>query len=181
MNTLRTPIFESLPPDNPRSDAPTVFRETIMAIIEHPDGEQYIILDWKKYGWKTFLIGWQENDETPVDAVLREIIEETWFEGIIQARMIWPEVESNYFAAHKSENRKSLERYFVVKLNSLRKRPVKEEETKNHTHNWIHKKDVSQTLTIDNNLYIWHLFIHGILEDADFIQQLKSFRGWKNT
>ena len=82
-----------------KPDLPIVERETINAILYNPETKEVLCLDWEKFGWKTFVIGGVEDNESPREAAIREIEEET---GYVNLEFIADlgRLRSGYFAAH---------------------------------------------------------------------------------
>lgn len=117
-------------------------RLTVWWLVKHPTEDKVLVLDWWDYWWKTMVMWWVENWEDPIEAVKREIIEETWYFDIKSVKKVDWDIESHYFAAHKNIGRHALESMYVVELNSLSKNDVKNEELQKHKPVWIDSKDV---------------------------------------
>lgn len=173
---MKVPYFEDKWEFAPRSDKETIKRKNVFAIVEHPTEEKYMLLDWEKTGWKSFVVWWVEDEETYEEWALRETLEETWFIDVAFTKVIaWP-FWDKFFASHKDVNRFSKEYYVLVKLNSLKQVEVNEEEVKNHKAVWIDKKDVETFLNLDNNLYAWRIFSSWKKEDLEYLNSLEHFK-----
>jgi len=172
----RIPYFENDWVDAPKDNKETIKRKNVFALVEHPEWDKYMLLDWEKFWWKSFVVWWVEWDENYEEAAIRETIEETGYNDIKSTEIIAWDFHNNFYAAHKWVNRYSVEKYVLVKLNSLKSVPVDEKETKNHKAIWINKKKVQDFLNLDNNLYAWQLFLKNKKEDLEYLESLNNFR-----
>ena len=111
----KIPYFESKWKDKPRRDKKTVKRKNVSVIIEHPIEEKYLLLDWEKFGWKSFIVWWVEDDENYEDAWIREVIEETWYNDFENIKLITWEMHDNFYAAHKWINRYSIDKIYFIR------------------------------------------------------------------
>jgi 8-oxo-dGTP pyrophosphatase MutT (NUDIX family) len=89
----------------PKKDKKTVQRTMVHGIVHDPKTDTYLILKWKKYPWTTFVVGGVEEGEDTLSAVVREIEEETGYTNLNFKKALGGIVCSEYFAAHKDENR----------------------------------------------------------------------------
>lgn len=133
---------------------PTVEREAINAIVLDSVTGEVLCLDWKDFGWKTFVIGGVEEGESPVDAAKREVREETGYTELKFVKDLG-RTRSAYYAAHKGENRISNATGLLFELGSTKREPTSETDTRNHEFVWIPKDRVAAFITPSSQKYIW--------------------------
>ena len=136
------------------SDLPIVERTTINAILQNPDLDEFLCLDWEKFGWKTFIIGGVKDEEDILEAAIREIEEET---GYLDIELIADlgKLRSGYFAAHKRENRIANTTGFLFRLKGNSKKEVENADELPHVFRWIARNDVESFLTLSSQKYLW--------------------------
>ena len=142
----------------PKASDKLVERRTIHALVVRPKDGKILVLDWKKWGWKTLIIGGCEDRESPKAAALREVREETGLKTSYKG-LIGSEIESVFFADHKDEWRHRISQPVLLELAaSGHAKPSKEEEEK-HTAIWLDPREalpllsyVEDRMVVDNYL-----------------------------
>jgi leucyl-tRNA synthetase len=156
------PLFEITEgQDAVRHDKQTVKRKTVYCIVKHWKEDKILILDWKKFGWHSFVIGGIEDKENEVEASIREIQEETGYKNIKFVRKIGGEVHSNFYAGHKNENRYSLGHTLYFELQNDEKDEISEDEKAKHEAKWVETDKVGGYINLANNIFSWEEFLHG--------------------
>ena len=136
------------------SDLPIVERTTINAILWNPNLDEFLCLDWERFGWKTFIIGGVKDEENILEAAIREIEEET---GYIDMEFIanLGKLRSGYFATHKGENRIANTTGFLFGLKSDKQNTVENAVDLPHVFKWIPRNEVGAFLTLSSQKYLW--------------------------
>lgn len=147
--------------DAVKNDKPHEVRDSVFAIVKHWRENKYFCLDWKKFGWKSFVIGGVEEGESAEQAALREVKEETGYHDIKSITPVGPENHSNYYAEHKGVNRYGKYKTFLIKLGSGKRNQLDPSETKNHEGLWVDEKEVSSFINLSNNKYVWEVYTGG--------------------
>lgn len=119
-----------------------VFREIIIAVIRNPHTDKFVGLKWKKHPWTTFVIGGVEEGETPIEAAERETREESGYKNFKLVRALGGPIQSEFFAAHKDENRVTNTHCFLFELKDEDKDELASEEKKLHEVVWLSRDEV---------------------------------------
>jgi leucyl-tRNA synthetase len=132
----------------PQIDKKTVARNAVQAIVIDPKTKKILCLHWQKFPWTTFIVGGVEKDEDLVQAATREIAEETGYTNIKYVRTLGGPVQSNFFAAHKDENRLATFHALVFELAGEECQKVSDTELEKHEPTWLSWEEIEQ----DTNL-----------------------------
>lgn len=120
-----------------RDEKKTVSRRTVQCLLHDPKRNAFACLAWKQFDWKTFIVGGMEAGESPEDAAVREVREETGYQHVRAVRTLGKELIAKYFAAHKDENRTAIVTGVLLELEDDVKKDVAAEETAKHEMIWI--------------------------------------------
>ena len=145
----------------PRPEKRVVHRRVIHAIVRRPSDNKILMLQWKGDMWgskppRTFIIGGIEEGEDPIESAKREIREETGYRNVHFIKKLNIEVHTEYFAAHKDENRYGKINIICFELNSEEQDPVSSEETGKHDPVWISEKEVTSFINVVDGPFIWN-------------------------
>ncbi len=136
-----------------REDKPMTERQVVNVIIKHPTEEKYLCVKNKKFGWINFVMGGIQGSETPTEAGIREVIEETGYTDIEIDHQMEFIYYDNFYAAHKDVNRHITCYTVVGKLNSLKEEERNSEEKELADVVWIPKEELVDTLTTEAHKY----------------------------
>jgi len=139
----------------PVEGKPTVPRQTVHAIIRDPKTDQYMALKWKEHPWTTFVLGGVEEGEDVVEAAMREVREETGYTDLEVKRVLGGPVCSEYYAAHKGENRIACATAILFELKSLNREPVIDAELAKHEPIWLDRKELNDEVMTCSEFPIW--------------------------
>lgn len=138
-----------------REGKPNTERQVVVAVVKHPSEEKYLCVRNKKFNWLDFVMGGIEGEETPVEAGLREVQEETGYTdlGELQER---PEIcYDNFYAAHKDVNRHITVHIVTGQLQSLVQVARSEQEREIADVVWVDAAELPEVLTQQAHKWIW--------------------------
>lgn len=139
----------------PKKDKPTVARRTVHALIRDPKNGKILCLKWKKQPWTTFVLGGMEEGEDPIEAVRREVREETGYTDLTLIRELGGPMVSEYFAAHKDENRLATVTGYLFDLASDQREDVSSEEQEKHEVIWLDRAEITPERMTCSELDSW--------------------------
>jgi leucyl-tRNA synthetase len=129
----------------PREGMETVTRNAILAIVRNPKTDTFLVLKWKKQPWTTFVTGGIDENEDPVEAARREILEETGYKNVVLTRVLGGPTRSEFFAAHKNENRIAYTSHLLFELENTERESVAEHEYAEHETAWLSMEEILAT------------------------------------
>ncbi len=141
--------------ENKRPDA--IHRETVNAIVRNKKGE-VLLIHWKDLPWITGVIGGIEEGETPEQAAVREVLEETGY----KARPIYTSpitIEAHYFSPHKNAWSSRINHPILLELEDETPIEVAESEKDLHSVVWVSRQEALRTVTFDNNILALNLVL----------------------
>ena len=144
-----------------RDDKPMTERNVVNAVIKHPTEDKYLCVKNKKFNWINFVMGGIEGDESPIEAAIREVVEETGYTDIADLHEMEFVYYDNFYAAHKDVNRHITCHTVVGKLNSLAQNEISAEEKKIADVMWISKDELLSKLTSEAHKYDAMRLING--------------------
>ncbi len=127
-------IDEKNPPRKDKQNAPRI---VVQGIVRNLKNNAVLQIVWKKFPWKTFVIGGAENNENLEDAVKREVYEETGYKNFSSIRRIGHEMRSEWYAEHKDENRYAHMHVFELVLADDLHDEINDEEKSKHSISWV--------------------------------------------
>jgi leucyl-tRNA synthetase len=143
------------PKNPPQKNKKTVPRRTVHAIVHDSKTDRYLCLKWKKHPWTTFVLGGVEHGEDPIKAAIREVREETGYVNIKLRHVLDAPIMSEYFAAHKDENRLAEATAVIFDLVTDEREDVTSEETAKHESIWLTRKELATEEFTCSELPFW--------------------------
>lgn len=130
------PINASLDENKPRDDKEWVYRENVVLLVKHWKKNQFLYIDYNKQNWKCFISGGIESNESPKEAAIRELKEESGFYNVKTICEMPYQMANVFYAAHKGVNRYSIVTAFYVELFDGEKTDLAKEESEEHVVKW---------------------------------------------
>ncbi len=138
-----------------REGGKTIVRPQVAVIVKHWAKDEYICLDWEKFGWKSFVIGGIDEGEKSEETAVREMREETGYQNVKSIRKIGGTIVNKYYAAHKGRNTIAPQDAYLIELEDGEQAKTEKEHTKFHKFEWVPKKNVQKYLTLENHIVAW--------------------------
>ena len=151
----------------------------ICAIIKHWNEDKYLILRYPKDGSTGFLTGGIENGESNIEALIREIKEET---GFVNIKRIIPicKTKCSLFVNRKNTNAEGFCSSYFVELKDDNQVEISEEEREKQTYFFVDKDDVESYLKDEDFKYIFEEVKNNINKEViDWPESTKEMqRNW---
>ena len=154
------------PKNPPQKDKPTKRRKTIHIILERKSDSKVLMLDWigKEWGSRrphTFIMGGVEEGEDVFEAAKREVEEETGYFNLKSTGEINLVLHTEYYAAHKLENRYADISLLHFILENEEQRDIDPEELKKHIPTWIEKNKIIEFTNVTDGPFEINWFNDG--------------------
>lgn len=163
-----------------KENVETVSKNIVVAIIENTKGEFLILKESSPVVTDfTFIGGGVENEESQIDALKREIVEETGYVDFDVLEKIPVSFFVEGYRHTKGNNQKSFGCCFHVKLKSENRVKSEVEEGK-HSLIWLKKEEIEKKLTWPQHLAAWKIFLKNIkiFTEDGFLINSKQFDGF---
>lgn len=140
-----------------RPNEPIVARNSIITIIKHWSEDKYIGLRWKKVAWRTFLTGGIEKGQTPAQAGIQKIREET---GFLHPKFIKElgMTHGLFYHVPKKENRLAHGHILYFELQDGEREQISEKEAAIHDIEWLTLNELAAFLSPATHTYALDLF-----------------------
>ena len=155
------PYFKGTGEESINPNVETKFRTSVIAVIKNEEDNTYLCVDALKRNCKSFVLGGIEEGETPEEAAVREVKEETGYIDITINRKSIFELHNHFYASYKGVNRYAILNVIFGTLNSKKREKISEEESNKQRAIWIKRKELNDFLTVNNNLFVSKYLLDG--------------------
>lgn len=155
------PYFEGTGEESLNPNAETKFRVSVIAVIKNEKDNTYLCVDALKRNCKSFVLGGIEEGETPEEAAIREVKEETGYIDIKINRKSIFELHNHFYAAYKGVNRYATLNVIFGILKSKKRERVSEDEFNKQKAVWVKKENLKNFLTVNNNVFVNEYLLDG--------------------
>ena len=141
--------------DGFRRNIPVNERHAVVAVIKHWSEDKYLGVEWKKTGWKGFVIGGIENGEKAADAGVREIVEESGYKNVKFVRPLGGIVHAQFYQMVKNHNRLAHFEPALFQLEDGEMVETSDEEKNLHEFKWLKPEEFSSYITHPDMQIVW--------------------------
>ncbi len=136
-------------------------RNGVIGIVRNPNNNTFLCLSWKHADWTAFITGGIEDNEDALEAVKREILEETGYTDLKRVANLG-NTRSEFFASHKDVNRIGHTTSFLFDLESDAQVEITEEEKAKHDIVWLSADELqSKGMRHAEFDYLWNQIQNG--------------------
>ncbi len=156
-----------------KPELPFIERNAAICIVKHWAEDKYLMSFYKKNGWKGFIVGGIENNESLAVSGVREIREESGYKSARFIRSVG-KLHSKFFHVVKNVNRYAHFDIGYFELTNGDREDMKQEEKDLHDVMWLSPEEVTKAVNRFDIQIAWNMFIsdssytgEGLLVNSD--------------
>ncbi len=144
----------------PKPGFEEVKRDTVIIHLRDKSTGKFALLDWHGTleGITTAIMGGIESGQTPEEAGIREIEEESALSGVKIVKKLPFITAAKYCASHKNQNRCAHTYTLLAEIENIKNQGIiSDSEQKIHTLIWVEENKVLESLTPDHQKQVWQM------------------------
>ena len=142
-----------------RPDLPIQKRHSVIAVIQNQN--QYLCVNSRHRVCRSFVLGGHEGNETPEQAAIREVAEETGYTDIAIDHVYHIMLLNHFYADYKGVNRHATLHIVFGHLRSTKCEPLSAKESAEHTVQWVELADLPAFISVPNNQFVVDILTRG--------------------
>ncbi|HOX60778.1 MAG TPA: leucine--tRNA ligase [Candidatus Magasanikbacteria bacterium] len=147
-----------------QKDLPFIKRENVCAIVLNPKDGKYLCVNWKNFNMHGLITGGVEEGEDIVEAVKREVIEESGYKNLRLVRNPEFAIHTKFFHRVKKQNRWARFQYVFLELENEEREEISADEKEVHELVWKTKKEMETYFTVAEGE-----FANNLIGNSDYI------------
>ena len=166
----------------PRQGKELTNRTVVTGIIYNQKNDSFLLLR-RSDKEVSFVGGTIEAGESSVEALHREIIEETGYTNFEIKKAAFPNFFGSGYKLRTDKNCLDFEHFYIVELNNEDRQEISKEELAKQEPFWVLRTQVADTITLTTHQYMWDVYSknkicfseNGTAINSDFLNGLQTF------
>lgn len=153
----------------------TIVRKTIIAIVKNKSSDEFLMIKWKWLPTISCVLWWVEEWENWLQACIREIKEEGWFEDAEFIKKIWGEFHSKFRHPNKKRNQYNIAECYYFEVDKKNQLELSSEEQNKHEVIRVDKNQVRELWNDPINSYYFDILFWNSVNAPDYIDQYNEY------
>ncbi len=169
-----TPLIVLTGKNTPKADLPMLpMCRTVDVIIKNENDEYLLQIEDDQVHC---VGGGIEEGETPEEAIVREMVEETGYTNFEVTGVVADHVQGQAYRIPKNRNQQCDSKFFEITVRGD-ERVKSEVEDGKHQQKWVKKEEVRNQLTWDHHTFVWDLYNGKVFTDEGYLVNSETFDG----